>query len=388
MSAACARLLFVLNDAPFFISHRLPLALAARDAGFEVHVAVPFEDEPVSIMAGENLRHHHIPLRRGARGAVGELALIRAIWRIVRRVKPDLMHAVTMKPVLYGGLVARLARVPAVVHAVTGLGYLFLIEGTGARLQRRFIKRLYAFALGHRNAHAIFQNTDDLQLFLDSHLVDPNIVSMIKGCGVDTAVFSATPEPEGDPVVMFPARILGDKGVHEFVAAARALKPQHPGARFVLVGRTDPDNPTDVGEAGIREWEREGVVEWWGFSKDMTATLAQAHIVCMPSYREGLPRVLIEAAACGRAIVTADVPGCREIVRDGDNGFLVAARDGQATAGAIDRLLADPARRRRMGARGCEIVKAEFSVGDFVVKSLDAYGAVLPRARWAAAVPA
>ena len=158
--------------------------------------------------------------------------------------------------------------------------------------------------------------------------------------------------------------------------------------RFVLVGRTDPDNPTDVGETGIREWEREGIVEWWGFSKDMTATLAQAHIVCMPSYREGLPRVLIEAAACGRAIVTADVPGCREIVRDGDNGFLVPVRDGQATAAAIDRLLADPGQRRRMGARGREIVQAEFSVGDFVAKSLDAYAAVLPRAGWAAAVPA
>lgn len=388
MSGARPRLLLVLNDAPFFITHRLPLALAARDAGFEVHVAVPFEAEPVSIMEAENLRHHDIPLRRGARAIAGELSLIRAIWQVGRRVKPDLMHAVTMKPVVYGGLVARLARVPAVVHAVTGLGYLFLTEGTAARAQRRFVKGLYKFALGHRNAHVIFQNPDDLRLFLDSRLVDPEIVSMIKGCGVDTTAFVVHPEPVDDPVVMFPARILGDKGVHEFVEAARALKPNYPSVRFVLVGRTDPDNPTDVGEAGIRAWEGEGIVEWWGFSTDMAGTLAKAQVVCMPSYREGLPRVLIEAAACGRPIVTADVPGCREIVRDGENGLLVPVRDGPATAQAIERLLTDPALRKRMGARGREIVEAEFSVGDFVVKSLAAYAAVLPRARWAEAAPA
>lgn len=388
MSGARPRLLFVLNDAPFFITHRLPLALAARDAGFEVHVAVPFEPEPVALMKSENLHHHDIPLRRGARAIGGELSLIRAIWRVVRQVRPDLMHAVTMKPVVYGGLVARLARVPAVVHAVTGLGYLFLIEGTAARAQRSFVKRLYKFALGHRNAHVIFQNPDDLQLFLDSRLVDPDIVSMIKGCGVDTTAFPATPELDGDPVVMFPARILGDKGVREFVEAVRALKPKYPSTRFVLVGRTDPDNPTDVGEAGIRAWEKEGIVEWWGFSTDMAGAFAKAHVVCMPSYREGLPRVLIEAASCGRPIVTADVPGCREIVRDGENGLLVPVRDGSATAQAIERLLTDPALRKRMGARGREIVEAEFSVGDFVANSLAAYAAVLPRARWAEAAAA
>lgn len=388
MSGNRPRLLFVLNDAPFFTTHRLPLALAARDAGFEVHVAVPFEAEPVSIMESENLHHHDIPLRRGARAILGELSLIRAIWRVVRRVKPDLMHAVTMKPVVYGGFVARLARIPAVVHAVTGLGYVFLIDGTAARAQRRFVKRLYKFALGHRNAHAIFQNPDDLQLFLDSRLVDPEIVSMIKGCGVDMAAFPATPEPEGDLVVMFPARILGDKGVREFVEAARTLKSKHPSTRFVLVGRTDPDNPTDIGEAGIRAWEDEGIIEWWGFSTDMPSTIAKAHVICMPSYREGLPRVLIEAAACGRPIVTADVPGCREIVRDGENGLLVPVRNGPTTAKAIERLLTDPALRQRLGARGREIAEAEFSVGDFVAKSLAAYAAVLPRARWAEVAPA
>lgn len=371
------KLLMVLNDAPFFISHRLPIALAARDAGFDVHIAVPHDAGPVAVMQRAGFHHHDIPLKRGARRIGGELALIASLWRIVGAVRPDILHAVTMKPVLYAGLVARLRRVPAVAHAITGLGYLFLIDGLAARVQRSLVKRLYRFALGHRNAVAIFQNPDDLGLFLNNRLVDPAITAMIRGCGVDMDRFARQPEPTGTPAVVFPARILGDKGVHEFIAAARSLRDR---ARFILVGRTDPDNPTDVGEDGIRAWEREGIVTWDGFSTDMPRALAQANVVCMPSYREGLPRVLIEAAAIGRAIVTTDVPGCREIVRDGDNGLLVPARDGTATADAIARLLDDPALRARMAARGRTIAENEFSVDIFVRQSLAAYRRILPSA--------
>jgi len=369
------RLLMVLNDAPFFITHRLPVALAARDAGFEVHVAVPHDDGPVVLMRQKGLQHHDIPLKRGARHVGGELALILRLWRIIGSVRPDVLHAVTMKPVLYAGLVARLRRVPAVVHAITGLGYLFLIDGLAARLQRAFVKRLYRFALSHRNAVAIFQNPDDLQLFRDNRLVDPAITVMIRGCGVDMTRFARRPEPRGKPVVVFPARILGDKGVHEFVAAARRL---HDRATFLLVGRTDPDNPTDVGDAGIRAWEREGILTWQGFANDMPAALAQANIVCMPSYREGLPRVLIEAAAIGRAIVTTDVPGCREIVRHEENGLLVPARDETATAAAVQRLIEDPALRHRLADEGRARAETEFSVELFVDQSLDAYRRVSP----------
>ena len=371
------RLLIVLNDAPFFITHRLPVALAARDAGFDVHVAAPYDDGPVAVMQREGLHHHDIPLKRGARRMGGEIALILALWRIVGMIRPDILHAVTMKPVLYAGLVARLRRVPAVVYAITGLGYLFLIEGLAARLQRTVVKLLYRFALGHRNAVAIFQNPDDRALFCDSHLVDPANTLMIRGCGVDMTHFAQRPEPEGKPVVVFPARILGDKGVHEFVAAARQ---HHDVADFVLVGRTDPDNPTDVGETSIRAWENEGILTWLGFVEDMPTALAQANIVCLPSYREGLPRVLIEAAAVGRAIVTTDVPGCREIVRREENGLLVAARDCDGTAAAVKRLIDDPTLRGMLAARGRAIAETEFSVEIFVRQSLKAYRLVLPPA--------
>ncbi|MBM3503960.1 MAG: glycosyltransferase family 4 protein [Alphaproteobacteria bacterium] len=372
------RLLMVLNDAPFFVSHRLPIARAAKAAGIEVHIAVRHDEEAVAVMRREGFTHHDLPLERGSRRLGGELALIATLWRLMRDLKPDVVHAVTMKPVIYGGFVARLLGVPAVVHAITGLGYLFLIEGLGARLQRFLVKTLYRFALGHGNSRAIFQNPDDLGLFRASHLVDDRRVRMIKGCGIDMTRYQPLPEPPGPVVVTFPARILGDKGVHEFVGAARQLRAEGVAARFVLVGRTDPDNPTDVGETGIRAWEREGIVQWQGYSRDMVETFRQCHIVCMPSYREGLPRVLIEAAACGRAIVTADVPGCREVVREGENGFLVPVRDTEATAVALRRLILDETLRQRMAARGRAMVEHEFSEPEFVARSFAVYREVCP----------
>ena len=372
------RLLFILNDAPFFVSHRLSLAVAARDAGFDVHIAVAYDVGAVAIIEAAGIIHHDIPLKRGARGPVGELRLISCLARLIRTLRPDIVHTVTMKPVIYGGSLARLLKVPAVVNAVTGLGYLFLIEGALARLQRSIIKRFYKFALGHSNGRVIFQNPDDLNLFLNEHLVDRNRSITIKGTGVDLDKFRVLPEPSDRPVVMFPARVIGDKGIHEFVAAAKALKSRSKQVKFVIVGRTDPDNPTDVGEQAIREWERDGLVEWWGFSDDMADTLPKANVVCMPSYREGLPRVLIEAAACGRPIVTADVPGCREIVKDGENGFLVPVRDGTATADAIERLLVDAGLRQRMASRSRQIAEAEYALQVFVTDTFAVYDSVCP----------
>ena len=380
------RLLFLMNEALFFTTHRMPVALAAREAGFDIHVAAPYERDYVAAIERAGFPYHPIPLRRGGRGLIGEARLALSFWRLVGRLAPDLVHHVAMKPVLYGGAVARLRRVPAAVHAITGLGHLFIREDAAARLQQRLVMVLFRFALGHRHARAIFQNGDDLDLFVREGLVDPARAVMIRGSGVDMEAFAATPEPDGEAVVMFPSRLLGDKGVREFVAAARALKEQGVRARFVLVGRTDPANPTDVGEPVVRAWEAEGAIEWWGYRTDMAAVLAMAHVVCMPSYREGLPRVLIEAAACARPIVTADVPGCREIVRHEVNGLLVPPRDAPATAAAIRRLLEDEGLRREMGRRARDMAVAEFAVDAFVAKTLAVYRSLLPAA--ALALPA
>jgi glycosyltransferase involved in cell wall biosynthesis len=373
------RLLFLMNEALFFTTHRLPVALAAQKAGYEVHVAAPHEDGPVAVIEGAGFQYHDLPLKRGGRGLAGELRLLARCFQLIRRIKPDLVHHVAMKPVIFGGLASRLLGVRAVVHAITGMGFLFIRDDVPARVIRTLIMPLYRYALGHPNARVIFQNPDDLGMFLDRRLVRPDITVMIKGCGVDMTTFAPAPAPDGPIVVMFPARILGDKGVHEFIHAARALKADGAQARFILVGRRDPANPTDVAETAIRGWEAEGVVEWWGFRTDMPQVLPQAHIVCMPSYREGLPRGLIEAAACGLPIVTADVPGCREVVRHGESGFLVPARDGPATAAAIGKLLNDAGLRRSMGQAARRLALDEFTVEAFVADTLATYDAVRAR---------
>lgn len=372
------RLLIVSHEALFFTTHRMPIGLAMLDAGWEVHVAAPDEPGPRAKIEAAGMIFHPVALNRGARNILGELKLVAAFWQLFGAVKPDVVHLVSLKPVVWGGLAARLRGMPAVVHAVTGLGYLFIRAGAAAAAQRAVLRLLYRFALHHRNAITIFQNEDDRGLFEASGLVRPGRIAMIAGCGIDLRLFTATPEPEGVPVVMFPARLLGDKGVREFIGAVEILRREGARARFVLVGRRDPDNPTDIGAAALESWVREGLVEYWGFSDAMPATLAQANIVVMPSYREGLPRGLIEATAAARAIVTTDVPGCRAVVRHEVNGLLVPVRDAAATAAAIRLLLDEPEMRRRFGAHGRVIAESEYSVESFVASSLAVYRQVLP----------
>ena len=367
------RLLFFINEALFFTTHRLPVALAAQADGYDVYVAAPYEEGPVSIIRDCGFGYYDLPLHRGGRNLLRELYLIARCLYLIGRIKPDLVHHVAMKPVIFGGLASRLLHVPAVVHAITGMGFLFIRQDYLARVLRALIMPFYRYALGHPNVRVIFQNPDDLGLFLQQKLVRRDTTVMIKGCGVDMSTFVPTIPPSGPIVVMFPARILGDKGVYEFIQAARDFKVAGSNVNFVLVGRRDPENPTDVDEATIRGWEQEGLVEWWGFQNNMPNILSRAHIICMPSYREGLPRGLIEAAACGLPIVTADVPGCREVVRDGISGYLVPVRDSNATTVAIAKLAADPDLRRSMGQEARKLALSEFTVEAFVADTMATY---------------
>lgn len=375
------RLLIIVQEALFFTTHRLPVGLAMLERGWEVHVAGPADPDVAARLEGMGFRFHAVPLTRGGVNPAAELALLLALVRLLLRLRPRLLHLVSIKPVIWGGIAARLVGVPAVVHAITGLGFLFIRQGGRAAAMRRLLLPLYRYALGHRNGVVIFQNPDDLEIFREQKLLRGSRWRMIRGCGVNMDVFPCQPEPplaEGTlPVVMFPARLLGDKGVNEFVDAARQLKAAGVAARFVLVGRRDPDNPTDVGQARLEAWQAEKVIEYWGYSDNMPAILVQAHVIVLPSYREGLPRGLIEAAATGRAIVTTDAPGCREIVRHEENGLLVPVGDAGATAAAIRRLLEDVPLRQDMAAHGRAIAETEFSVDSFVRDSLQAYDQAL-----------
>ncbi|ADJ27613.1 glycosyltransferase family 4 protein [Nitrosococcus watsonii] len=373
------RLLFVVNEAAFFLSHRLPLAQAARQKGYEIHVATP-KSTAVKRIRQEGFSYHSIPLNRQGRNPWKEIEGMMALYFLYRRLRPDLVHHVTLKPVLYGGIAARLACVPAVVNALTGLGFVFTAQGMGAETLRYFLNKIFRLAMGHCNSYVLFQNPDDRLLFIEAGTVPKEKTILIKGSGVDIQTYSPQPEPVVDvPVVVLASRMLWDKGVGEFVEAARILQTAGVKARFVLVGDTDPGNPAAVPQSMLKEWRDQGTVEWWGYCDNMPAILAGANIICLPSYREGLPKVLIEAAACGRPIVTTDMPGCREIVRHGKNGLLVSVRDSKELAQALRTLIKDSEMRQRMGQEGRALVVAEHSVDLINMQTINLYEKLLPK---------
>lgn len=373
------RILYVVSPARFFLSHRLPLALAARDAGSDVHVAVPDESESEHV-AATGLPTHRIPLRRGRSGLSADLRLLSSLRKLFRDLKPDLVHLVTIKPILFGGLAAQLEGVPAVVAAVSGLGHVFIERGPLAALRRTAVLAAYRVALSHANKRVIFQNDDDRAWFVRRRTVPPSSVAIIRGSGVDLRQFAPRPEPdclEGPPRVILPARMLREKGVAEFVAAAEQLRREGIAARCTLVGEADTANPSAVDELELRRWCESGAIEWWGHRSDMPNVYAQAHVICLPSYREGLSKTLLEAMACARPIVTTDVPGCRDAVRHGVNGLLVPARDSGALAQALKRLILDAPLRQEMGNRGREICERDFGVESVISRTLEIYKELL-----------
>lgn len=371
---ASETLLFVVNDPAFFLSHRLPLGRAARDSGYEVIVATGPGDGVYTIQQ-EGMTHYPLPLTRSGTNPVGELRLLLAIGQLYRRIQPDIVHLVTIKPVLYGGIMARLSRVPGVVSAISGMGYLFTGDRSGPA--RRAAEMLYRLALGHSNSRVIVQNTTDRDALHDMGALKRDQDVLIPGSGVDLAVFRPVPLPEGEPLVVLPARMLWDKGVGEFVEAASLLRERGVNSRFALVGGHDESNPGAVPESTLKAWQQSGPVEWWGKQADMPGVLASASLVILPSYyREGVPKALLEALAAGRAVVTTDAPGCRDVIEEGRNGFLVPVRDAQALADVMEKILADPQRLQTMGEYGRAKAEREFGVDSVVEAHLQVYRAL------------
>jgi glycosyltransferase involved in cell wall biosynthesis len=369
------RLLFVVNSDWFFLSHRLPLAIAARDAGADVTV-VARDTGRAGVIRDQGLTFVNLPISRSGTNPLTDTRTFLFLVSLYRQLRPDLVHHVTVKPIVYGSLAARLVGGMAVINAISGLAYTFTSDRLHARVLRPLVAMLYRVALGDRFSRAIFQNPDDRDDCVRWRIVRPAQTVLIRGSGVDCATFKATPEPDGVPVVMLPARMLVEKGVREFVQAAGVLLASGQRARFVLVGDPDPGNPGSIPAMQLVEWTRQGI-EHWGHHIDMASTLPRANIVVLPAYREGLPKVLLEAAACARAIVTTDVPGCREIVREGVNGFLVPARDSDGLANAIAKLLGSPDLRGQLGRAGRDIAVKEFAVEIVVEKTLALYRALL-----------
>jgi glycosyltransferase involved in cell wall biosynthesis len=369
------KVLFFANTDWYLYNFRLALARELVDHGHEVILVSP-DGVYATRLQAQGFRWVHFPLaRRGVNPLVETWTVIRLI-RLYRREKPDLVHHFTVKCVVYGSMAAGWLGMRAVVNSVTGLGYVFTEGKSGRAWLKGLVSLFYRLLL--RRAWVIFQNPEDRDLFLQRGMVVPDRVALVRGSGTDTERFAPRPEAVGDPLVILPARLLWDKGVGEFVAAARILREQGVSARFALVGDTDEGNPAAVPSAQLKQWSDSGVVEWWGWQEDMAQVYPASHIVCLPTYyREGVPKSLVEAAACGRPLVVTDIPGCREVVEDGKNGYLVPPRDPKALAAALRRLIESPSLRAAMGTRSRESVLREFSTGIILSQTLDVYRSVL-----------
>lgn len=370
------RILFLSAKDGYFFSHRLELALRVQAAGYDVKLVAPRGAYRERIVAA-GIRVLDIPMDRQGKNPLADLRTVQALTTVYRRERPDLVHHVAIKPILYGSLAARLAGVPYVVNAMAGMGYVFLSQQLLSRMIRPGVKLSFRMLVNAENARVILQNPDDVERWVRWGVMRRDRIALIRGAGVDIEQFRPTPEPAGDPVAIVPARFLFDKGIGEFVQAARILRKSGVKARFVLLGEPDRKNPEAIDDATLRRWREEGAVEVWPWRDDVHVALAASHVVCLPSYGEGLPKTLLEAAAAGRPIVTTDVPGCREVVRQNDNGLLVPARDASALAAALGTLLADGAMRARMGARGRQRAVAEFSSAQVAEQTLALYESLL-----------
>lgn len=368
--------MFVVNVDWFFMSHRLPIAIEAMRQGYEVHVAAGVTDR-LDALIEMGLLVHPLSIERSNTGL---LNVLKTFWQLVclfRRERPDVVHLVTIKPVLLGGIAARLTGVKSVVAAVSGLGFVFLDAGIIADLRKVFVTLLYRVALGQRNLKVIFQNPEDRDCLMQLTGLISTKTEMIRGSGVDLSKYKCDPLPDGIPVIMMAARLLRDKGVYEFVEAARILRKRGCLARFCLVGMVDPDNRSSVSGAELSGWSASGVIEHWGYRSDMHTILSSAYLVVLPSYREGLPKILIEAAACGRAVITTDVPGCRDAIEPGVTGILVPPRDSDCLADAMLSLIEDRQRCQIMGEAGRALAISSFDINYVVTQHLQIYQQLL-----------
>ncbi|MCH8111276.1 MAG: glycosyltransferase family 4 protein [Proteobacteria bacterium] len=373
------KVMFLIAEDWYFLSHRQPLAQACRDLGWEVVIATRVHRHGETIR-GMGFSLVPIQMDRRNRNVFKELRTIFELVRILAKERPNILHQVGLKPVIYGSIAAMICPPDVVVNALAGMGYVFTASHLRVRMVRAVMRRMLQLCLRPKNHRLLVQNDEDAAAFMVGCKIAPDHITVIRGSGVNVDRYVPVPEPEGEVVVAVVSRMLKDKGIREVVLAARELKRRGTKVRVLLVGRPDPANPSSIGEDTLRQWHREGCIEWLGHQNDIAAVWSKAHIAVLPSYREGLPKSLLEAAACGRPIVTTDVPGCRDVVVDGVNGFLVPTKSWIELADAIEVLAGSRELRRRMGAAGRARVEARFSQDIVIRQTLDLYRSASERA--------
>ena len=379
--------MYVVNHTAFFVSHRLPLALGAMACGHQVMLAtgqagsLSMETLAERELREKGIAHVRVAFTPSGMNPFTELRGLLQLIRLMRKERPDLVHCASPKGILYGGIAARVAGVRALVIAVSGMGFAFSSSGQQSLLRSisgLAFRSLARLAYGHPNKKVIVQNSEDEQQILGARLATPAQLVLIPGSGVDTRRLGSSSIEAKTNMVLFAARMIFEKGVMEFIDAARIVRRAHPDWRFVMAGAADYANPSNVSPAQIEAYVAEGVIEWPGLVDDMDSLYFAASIVCLPSYyREGLPKVLLEAAAAGCAVVTTDLPGCREAIIAAKSGDLVPARDARAVAAALQALIEDRARREAYGRAGRELASKRFSIESVVEQVVGIYEKLL-----------
>lgn len=377
-----SKVILFANTDWYLYNFRLSLARELRDLGHEVVLLSP-PGEYGPRLRELGFRWEPVPMVRRSLNPLRELTLVTWLAGFLRRERPDLVHGFTIKCAVYGSLSARLAGVTARVSAVAGMGYVFSSRDLKARVLRPVVRQVMRLALSGKGSMVILQNPDDLALFRKANIIDESAIRVIKGSGVNVSRFNARPEPteleDAQPLrVVLAGRLLWDKGIAEYVEAARILKGEGRTVRCILAGTPDPGNPAAVDEALIRGWIKEGLVEWLGHVDDMPKLFAQTDVAVLPSYREGLPKSMIEAAACALPLIITDAPGCREVVSiNGEEGLIVPVRDGRALADAIRWLDDDRAFGRKLGLAARQKALREFDERIVIERTLAVYREVL-----------
>jgi glycosyltransferase involved in cell wall biosynthesis len=369
-------ILYFVSEDWYFYSHRLPIAKRAVSEGYKVFLLTKSGQFSNKIRC-EGIDLISIDIDRSGLNIFKELQTFYEIYKYYKKIKPEIVHHVAMKPVIYGTIVARLIGSIKVVNALAGLGFVFTSKHRKFKLIRKAFLFIFKLIFNHPSCHLILQNNDDLNYFLEKKIIDKDFVSLIRGSGVDINKFLPTQTMNDSVIVMMASRMLWDKGVGEFFDAASILKKYDLNVTFILVGGPDYKNPSTITEDQLLEWSSTGIIEWWGEQIQMHKVLTIADIVCLPSYREGLPKVLLEAASCAKPIIASDVPGCREIVHDQKNGFLIPPADSFSLAEAIKKLVINEEKRLIMGKKSLEIVTESFSESIVVDKTHNLYKKLL-----------
>lgn len=371
------KLLFVVNDIGYLISHRLALVEEARALGHEVYIASP-QGEAADILGSDRFHHIRIPLSRWGMNPFSDLYCLFSLIRIYINLKPDLVHHISIKPVVYGTIAARLTSVPAIVNSISGLGYMFSGEGRSASFRKWLATTLYRLSLRGSSSINICHNPDNLKFFEKVVGIDKSQLRILLGSGVDLSSFRPQSEPSGPITILLAARLLTEKGIREFAEAATLLQSQDFAPRFILIGQTFPAKPGAISDIEIQRWKKEGILEYHGFQSNVRHWIEQSHIVCLPSYQEGMPKILLEAAACGKAIVASKIPSICHIFKNGQNAVLIPPKDTSRLAAALKLLSEDSELREYLGANARKTVEERgCSLESIVSQTLGIYGYLL-----------